>query len=52
MPKFQIIVDYLTFLKRNKKWWLTPIVIMFLLLGLLIVLTQGSVLAPFIYTLF
>lgn len=52
MAKFQIIVDYLTYLKKNKKWWLAPIVIMFLLLGLLIVLTQGSVLAPFIYTLF
>ena len=52
MAKFQIIVDYLAYLKKNKKWWLAPIVIMFLLLGLLIVLTQGSVLAPFIYTLF
>jgi hypothetical protein len=52
MAKFQIIVDYLKFLNKNKKWWLAPIVIMFLLLGLLIVLTQGSVLAPFIYTLF
>ncbi len=40
------------FLKVRKKWWLTPIVVVLLLLGLLIVLTQGSALAPFIYTLF
>ena len=40
------------FLKVRKKWWLAPIVVMLLLLGLLIVLTQGSALAPFIYTLF
>lgn len=40
------------FLRVRKKWWLTPIVLFSLLLGLLIVLTQGSAVAPFIYTLF
>lgn len=40
------------FLKVRKKWWLTPIVVFTLLLGLLIVLTEGSAVAPFIYTLF
>ncbi len=40
------------FLRVRKKWWLAPIVIVLLLLGLLIVLTQGSAIAPFIYTLF
>ena len=40
------------FLKVRKKWWLAPIVVVLLLLSLLIVLTQGSALAPFIYTLF
>lgn len=40
------------FLKVRKKWWLTPIFVVLLMLGLLIVLTQGSALAPFIYTLF
>jgi Family of unknown function (DUF5989) len=39
------------FLKVRKKWWLLPIVGMLLLLGLLLVMTQGSALAPFIYTL-
>jgi len=40
------------FLKTRKKWWLLPIVVFLLLLSLLIVLTQGSAVAPFIYTLF
>lgn len=40
------------FLKVRKKWWLAPIVIFLLLLSLLIVLTQGSAVAPFIYAIF
>lgn len=40
------------FLKVRKKWWLTPIIVFLLLLSLLIVSTQGSAVAPFIYTLF
>ncbi|MCH8247566.1 MAG: hypothetical protein IH951_14345 [Bacteroidetes bacterium] len=40
------------FLRVRKKWWLTPIIFFMLLLGLLIVLAEGSALAPFIYTLF
>lgn len=40
------------FLRVRKKWWLAPILIMMILFGLLIVLTQGSAVAPFIYTLF
>lgn len=40
------------FLKVRKKWWLTPIILSALLFSLLIVSTQGSALAPFIYTLF
>ena len=39
-------------LREKKKWWLGPIVLMLALLGLLVVFTQGSALAPFIYTLF
>jgi hypothetical protein len=39
------------FLKSNKKWWLIPIFVVFLILGLLILLS-GTGLAPFIYTLF
>jgi hypothetical protein len=40
------------FLMARKKWWLAPIVVVLLLLSLLLVLTQGSVLAPFIYAIF
>ena len=40
------------FLITRKKWWLLPIIIMLILLGLLIIFTEGSAMAPFIYTLF
>ena len=40
------------FLRSRKKWWLTPIVITMVLLGLLIVLSESSAVAPFIYALF
>jgi hypothetical protein len=40
------------FMKVRKKWWLGPIMIFLLLLGVLIVFTEGSALAPFIYALF
>lgn len=40
------------FLVTRKKWWLMPIIIILLLLGVLIIFTEGSALAPFIYTLF
>jgi hypothetical protein len=40
------------FLKVRKKWWLAPIIVFLLLLSLLIVLTESSALAPFIYALF
>lgn len=52
MSKLRIIGDYFTFLRRQKKWWLLPIVVALLLFGALIVLSQGSALAPFIYALF
>jgi hypothetical protein len=40
------------FMRARKKYWLLPVVIMLVVFGALIVLTQGSVVAPFIYTLF
>lgn len=52
MGKLAIVKEFWDFLKVRKKWWLTPIVIMLLLLGFLIFFTQGSAVAPFIYTLF
>ena len=52
MSKLGIIGELWAFMKVRKKWWLGPIIFMLLLLGLLLVFTQGSALAPFIYTLF
>lgn len=40
------------FLRVRKKWWLTPIIVFILLLSFLIVATQGSAIAPFIYAIF
>jgi len=50
--KFSILSEFWGFMKVRKKWWLGPIVFMMLLLSLLIALSQGSAVAPFIYTLF
>ena len=47
-----ILSELLVFLRMRKKYWLLPIVIMLAVFGGLIVLTQGSAVAPFIYTLF
>ena len=50
--KLGILGELWAFMKVRKKWWLGPIIVMLVLLGLLLVLTQGSAVAPFIYTLF
>ena len=48
----ELLQDLWGFMRQRKKYWLAPIMAVLLLLGALIVLTQGSVVAPFIYTLF
>ena len=50
--KVQFWQEFWSFLKVRKKWWLAPIIVLSALLGILIVLTAGSALAPFIYTIF
>ena len=50
--KISILREFWSFLRIRKKWWLAPIVILLLALGLILVLTEGSALAPFIYSLF
>ena len=50
--KIQFGAEFWDFLRVRKKWWLAPIIILCGLLGILIVLTHGSALAPFIYTIF
>ena len=52
MSKLAIIGEFWEFLKVRKKWWLAPIMILLVLFSALIVLTEGSAIAPFIYTLF
>jgi competence protein ComGC len=48
----EFLKDLWGFLKERKKFWLLPIIIILLIFGVLIVLTSGSAIAPFIYTIF
>ncbi len=48
----EFVLELWAFMRERKKFWLLPIVIVLLVFGGLIVLTQGSAVAPFIYTLF
>ncbi len=47
-----LLIDIWDFLKIRKKYWLAPLILTILLMGALIVFTQGSVIAPFIYSIF
>jgi hypothetical protein len=47
-----LIKDLWGFMRERKKLWMAPIIAIMLLLGTLVVLSQGSAIAPFIYTLF
>jgi len=49
---FDLIKDLWLFLRERKKFWLLPVILVLVILGGLIVFAQGSVVAPFIYTLF
>ncbi len=44
--------DFFAYLKERKKWWLIPVIAILLLFGALIILSSGSAIAPFIYSLF
>ena len=50
--KWAILVEFWQFMRVRKKIWLAPIIIFLMLLGLLVVFTEGSAIAPFIYALF
>lgn len=50
--KLSILKEFWSFLRVRKKWWLAPIVILLVTIGLILVVTEGSALAPFIYSLF
>ncbi len=49
---WDLIKDFTGFMVQRKKFWLLPIVVIMLLLGILVVMAEGSALAPFIYTIF
>lgn len=49
---FELVRDLWGFMRVRKKFWLAPVLLLFVALGALLVLAQGSVIAPFIYTLF
>lgn len=49
---FELLIDIWDFLKVRKKYWLAPLILTIVLMGALIVFAQGSVIAPFIYTIF
>ena len=48
----ELLQDLWGFLRERKKYWLLPLILTLVLLGALIIFTQGSAIAPFIYTLF
>jgi hypothetical protein len=48
----QFLKELFTFLRVRKKLWLAPIIVVMLILGGLLILAQGSVMAPFVYTIF
>ncbi|HPG40632.1 MAG TPA: DUF5989 family protein [bacterium] len=50
--KLSILKELWLFMRVRKKWWLGPIIFFLVLLGLIFVFTEGSAIAPFIYTLF
>jgi hypothetical protein len=49
---FSLFGEFWMFMRMEKKWWLSPLIVILVLMGLLIILTEGSALAPFIYALF
>lgn len=49
---FDLLKDLWAFMRERKKFWMAPIIIILVLLGMLIVLAEGSAIAPFIYTIF
>ncbi len=52
MSKGRVLAEFWVFLRQERKYWLMPIMMLFLVFGLLLVFAQSSAVAPFIYTLF
>jgi drug/metabolite transporter superfamily protein YnfA len=52
MGQAGITREFWSYMRERKKWWLLPLILVMLMVGALLVFAQGSVLAPFIYTVF
>lgn len=52
MARSGLVAELWAFMRVRKKWWLLPVIVVLVLVGMLLVLAHGSVLAPFIYTIF
>jgi hypothetical protein len=52
MSKLSIMTELWDYLKVRKKWWLVPIIFFLLLIGVMLIMVEGTAVAPFIYTLF
>ena len=52
MSKGRVLLEFWRFLRQERKYWLMPVVVVLVLFGLLLVFSQSSAVAPFIYTLF
>lgn len=52
MAKLSVLREMWEFIRLRKKYWLIPVIVVLLLVGILLFLTEGSAIAPFIYTLF
>ncbi len=52
IAKFVVVKELFSFLWQNRLWWMIPMIVAFILLGILIWLAQSSAVVPFIYTLF
>ena len=52
MSQVTLVREFWMFMRERKKWWLLPIIMVMVLVGMLLVFAQGSALAPFIYTIF
>lgn len=52
MKQLPIVAEYLRFLMEEKKYWMIPIALLLLLIGTLVIVLEGSAVAPFIYAIF
>jgi hypothetical protein len=52
MNRLAIVREFFAFLRERKKWWIAPILVFLVLLGVLVIFASSSALAPFIYSLF